>query len=76
VQGRVTLMKRSGGVESIAFEPIDFAEALAIAHAVIDGDKRTITDPLSLAALAAAVAEIGLAAAQVRQEREAVHDRG
>lgn len=58
--GRVTLVKRRDGVETIAFQPIDFAQGLALAHRVIRGDARTITDPLSLAALAAVVAELGL----------------
>ncbi len=58
--GRVTLVKRRDGEETIAFQPIDFPGGLAIAHRVIAGDHRTITDPLSLAALAAVVAELGL----------------
>ena len=58
--GRVTLVKRRDGVETIAFQPIDMSQAVAIAHRVIAGDQPTITDPLSLAAMAAVVAELGL----------------
>lgn len=66
---RVTLVKRHHGRETYAFQPIDFAEAEQIAHRVIAGDTRTVTDPLALAALAAAVAVMGLAAKQ-QQERQ------
>lgn len=58
--GRVTLVKRRDGVETIAFQPIDMSQAVAIAHRVIAGDQRTVTDPLTVAALAAVVAELGL----------------
>lgn len=58
--GRVTLVKRRDGAETIAFQPIDFPTAVSLAHRVIAGDARTITDPLTLAALAAVVAELGL----------------
>jgi len=59
-EGRVTLVKRRDGAETIAFQPISFSTAVGLAHRVIAGDARTITDPLTLAALAAVVAELGL----------------
>lgn len=65
--GRVTLVRRRGGQVTYAFQPIDFTEAVQLAHRVIAGDERTITDPLSLAALAAVVAELGMHAPQAEE---------
>lgn len=58
--GRVTLVKRRAGMETIAFQPIDFGDALRLAHQVIAGNPRVLTDPMTLGALAAVVAEMGL----------------
>lgn len=66
--GCVTLVKRRGGAETIAFQPLDFAGAERLAHGVIAGDAKTITDPLTLAALAAVIAEMGLLAREAAAE--------